>query len=589
MHIVGFNCFAHDSAAVIMRDGEIVGFVEEERFLRKKHVGVFPVNSIRWCCKEAGIEPKDLEHIVYYWDPQIGIGKYIKHCLRYFPRSIELIRSRENKFFPMFFIRDTLRKEFGITSKTKLHFAEHHMLHGAGVFLPSPFEKAAILSVDAAGEWCTTWFGYGEGLDLYCLKRINFPHSLGIVYGAVTEHLGYLFSSGEGKVMGLASYGDPNRYIDEFRKMIICTKDGGFKVDLSYFTYHYKGRPKWFSKKFIKIFGPGRPKEAEVTQQHMDIAAGLQLRTEEVCFHLADWLYEKTKLPAVCLAGGVCLNSVMNGKLLARGLFKDVWVLPAAYDPGASIGGCFWLWNTKFRNPRKYIMRHAYFGPHFSNEDIAVVLKKRGLNGIKVKNAPRLAAELLAKGKIVGWFRGSIECGPRALGNRSILTAPYPAEMKDILNARVKFREWYRPFAPSVPEERCGEFFEIDYPSPYMILVYNVRPEMKDKIPAVTHVDGTGRVQTVTRDTNPAFYDLIQEFGKLTGVYCVLNTSYNIRGEPIVNIPDEAIDCYLKTGMDALFLEDYMLTKEVESAALIMSDEQIQEARKKAALMEEGQ
>ncbi len=589
MHILGFNAFAHDSAAAIMRDGELLGFVEEERFLRRKHIGNFPHNSISWCCKKAGIKPQDLDHLVFYFKPGLGIPRYILHCLRYFPRSLELIKNRRDKFFPLFGVKGILADKLGIDLKrTKLHFAEHHLTHAASGFLISPYEKAAIMSIDALGEWCSTWLGYGEGLDFHCLKRVNFPHSLGILYGSITDHLGFFYTSGEGKVMGLAPYGDPNRYIDEFRKIIVCTKDGGFRLDLSYFEFYFKGRPNWFSRKFINIFGPARPKEAELTRQHMDIAAALQQRTEEVCFHMAEWLEKKTKLPAICLAGGVALNSVMNGRLLARGTFNDVWVLPAANDAGGSIGGCFWLWNNQLRNPRTYIMRHAYHGPSYSHEEIAASIKRSGLDNARVvENAPRIAANLLAQNKIVGWFRGGCECGPRALGNRSILTAPYPAEMKDILNARVKFREGFRPFAPSVLKERCGEYFEIDYPSPYMILVYNVRPEMKNKIPAVTHVDGTGRVQTVDKETNPAFYELIEEFGKVTGVYCVLNTSFNVRGEPIVNTPDEAISCYLKTGMDALFLEDFMLTKDVESAALAMSEEEIELAKKKSALMEE--
>ncbi len=584
MHILGFDCYGHDAAAAIVRDGELLGFVEEERFLRTKHTAEFPIHSMRWCCEHAGIEPRELDHVVYYWNPYLGLGSRALHLARYFPRSVGLLRSRTEKFVPMLKIKGTVRDALGLNgARTRVHFAEHHVLHAASTFLTSPYEKAAIMSVDAAGEWCCTWLGYGEGLDLHCLKQINFPHSLGLVYGGITEYLGFLFASGEGKVMGLAPYGDPSRYIDEFRKIVVCTDDGNYRVDLSYFQYHLKGRPHWMSRKFTDVFGPARAKDGEMTQHYMDVAAAVQLRTEEVCFHMADWLIAKTQLPVVCLAGGVCLNSVMNGRLLDRGPFRDVWVQPAANDAGTSIGACYWLWNNQLRNPRSYVMEHAYLGPSYGDTEALAAIGRAGLKADRVDDAPQRAAELLAQEKIVGWFQGKMECGPRALGNRSILTSPCREEMKDILNARVKFRESFRPFAPSVPEERCGEYFETDYPSPYMILVYNVRENSRDKVPAITHVDGTGRVQTVSRVHNPQYHELIERFGDLTGVYCVLNTSFNIRGQPIVNTPDEAIECYLKTGMDALFLGGYLLSKDTDSAAAAMTDEEIDAATAAAA------
>ncbi len=587
MHILGFNCYGHDAAAAIVRDGELIGFVEEERYLRRKHAPEFPINSIRWCCQEAGISPRELDHIVYYWNPYLGFGGRCRHIARYLPKSMGLLRSRTDKFIPMLRIKSTVRRELGLEgAKTKVHFSEHHVVHAASTFLTSPFEEAAIMSVDAAGEWCCTWLGYGRGLDLHCLKKINFPHSLGVVYGGLTEYLGFLFASGEGKVMGLASYGDPSRYIDEFRKIVVCTDDGGYRVDLSYFEYHLKGRPHWVSKKFLDIFGPPRAKDGELTRHYMDVAAAVQLRTEEVCFHMADWLHHKTQLPVVCLAGGVCLNSVMNGHLLERGPFQDVWVQPAANDAGTTIGACYWLWNNQFRNPRTFVMEHAYLGPRYGESEIQAAIGRAGLRAVRVEDAPEQAAQLLVQEKIVGWFDGRMECGPRALGNRSILANPCRAQMKDILNARVKFRESFRPFAPSVPEERCGEYFNTDYPSPYMILVYDVRKDMLDKVPAITHVDGTGRVQTVCRRHNPRYHELIEHFGDATGVYCVLNTSFNIRGQPIVNTPDDAIECYAKTGMDALFLGDYLLCKEGESAAAAMSAQEVAAATTAAAAMD---
>jgi carbamoyltransferase len=588
MHILGFNCYAHDAAAAIVRDGEMLGLVEEERFLRKKHVGDFPRHAIAWCCEVAGIKPCDLDHVVYYWQPRLARWKRLGHLLRYFPKSLGLIRSRAGKESAMLRVGPTLRRELGLTDRTQIHFAEHHLCHAASTFLTSPFEKAAILSLDAAGEWDCTWMGAGDGLDMRPLRKLSFPQSLGLFYGAVTEFLGFKFASGEGKVMGLAPYGDPDRYLREFRDVIRTTDDGGYAIDLSYFTYHYLGRPRWFSQKFHDVFGPARHPEGELTQHYMDVAAALQRRTEEVGLHLARWLRKATGLNKVCLAGGVCLNSVMNGKILLEGAFDEVWVQPAANDAGTALGGCYWLWNTVMRKPRSYVFEHAYFGPWFEDDDLRKAITTTvgaddGVEWRKVDNAPELAARRLVEGKIIGWFQGRMEMGPRALGNRSILADARREDMKDLLNARVKFRESFRPFAPSVLEEKCGEWFNSTHPSPYMILVYDVLPEKRALVPAITHVDGTGRVQTVSRRHNPKYHRLIAEFDRLTGVPMVLNTSFNIRGEPIVYRPEQAVECFLKTGMDALFLGDYLLTKPVESAARRLSAEQLVAAHATAA------
>jgi carbamoyltransferase len=588
MHILGFSCYAHDAAAAIVRDGEMLGLVEEERFLRKKHVGDFPRHGIQWCCDVAGIQPRDLDHIVYYWNPKLARGRRLWHLLRYMPWSLGLLRSRAGKERAMLRLRKTLREELGLTDRTQIHFAEHHLCHAASTFLTSPFDQAAILSLDAAGEWDCTWMGVGEGLDMRVLKKASFPHSLGILYGAVTDFLGFKFASGEGKVMGLAPYGDPDRYIDEFRQIVRTTDDGGYAIDLSYFAYHYLGRPRWFSKKFYEVFGPARHPEGELTQHYKDVSAALQKRTEEVGLHLARWLRRTSGMNKVCLAGGVCLNSVMNGKILLEGVFDDVVVQPAANDAGTALGGPYWLWNTVMRQPRTYVFEHAFFGPWWEDTDLekaitALVRSGDGVSWRKIKDAPEQAARMLVEGKIIGWFQGRMEMGPRALGNRSILADPRRNDMKDLLNARVKFRESFRPFAPSVLEEKSGDWFVTGYPSPYMILVFDVRPEKRALVPAITHVDGTGRVQTVSHKTNPKYYRLIEEFDRLTGVPMVLNTSFNIRGEPIVHRPEQAIECFLRTGMDALFLGDYLLTKPVESAARQMSAEQLATAHATAA------
>ena len=588
MHILGFNCFAHDAAAAIVRDGTLLGLVEEERFLRRKHVGDFPRHAIQWCCQTAQIEPSQLDHIVFYWDPKLAFWPRLRHVLRYFPRSLELIRSRQDKESPMRQIRQMLTEGFGIGPNTQLHFAEHHVCHAASSFLSSPFDEAAILTIDAVGEWDCTWLGRGKGLDMTCIRSHQFPHSIGLVYGAVTEFLGHCFASGEGKVMGLASYGDPERYLDAFRDVIRLKPDGQYDVNLSYFSYHYRGRPKWFTRKFFQTFGPPCENPDDPDQRAMDIAAAIQRRTEEVGLHLARWLHEKTGLKKLCLAGGVCLNSVMNGRILLETPFDDVTVQPAANDAGAALGGCFWLWNTVMRRPRTYLFEHAYFGPSYDDEQVKATIDSAlsGENGVevrKVPDAPALAARLISDQKIIGWFQGAMEMGPRALGNRSIITDPRGSEMKDLLNARVKFREAFRPFAPSVLEERSGDWFESDYPSPYMILVYDVRPEKRKIVPAITHVDGTGRVQTVNRKHNPRYFKLIEEFEKITGVPIVLNTSFNIRGKPIVNTPHEAIECFMNTGMDALFLNDYLLTKREPSVAKTMTKQQLVETHAAAA------
>jgi len=589
MHILGFDCYGHDSAAAMIRDGQVLGLVEEERFVQKKHVSDYPLHAIRWCCEIAGIEPRELDHIVYYWDPRLARLQRAWHLLRYFPKSLGLLRSRGDKELAMRRIPVTLRDTLRLDSRTRIHFAPHHLCHAASTFLTSPFDEAAIMTVDAAGEWDCTWMGVGRGLDMACLQTQHFPNSLGLVYGAVTEFLGFKFASGEGKVMGLAPYGDPARYMDAFRDVIKTRPEGGYEVDLSYFAYHVRGRPHWFSPKFYDVFGSPRVRDDdEISDRHRDVAAALQLRTEEIGLHMARWLQARTGQKKICLAGGVCLNSVMNGRILLETDFEDVVVQPAANDAGTALGACYWLWNTILRQPRSYVFEHAYLGPWVTAAQCRAAIARLvgdedDVDVLQVDDPPRWAAQMLADGKIIGWFQGRMEMGPRALGNRSILADPRSAEMKDLLNARVKFRESFRPFAPSVLEEKSGAWFETDYPSPYMILVYDVLPDQRHLVPAITHVDGTGRVQTVSRKHNPKYHRLIEEFERLTGVPMVLNTSFNIRGQPIVHRPEQAIECFLTTGMDALFLEDFVLVKRSKSAASGFTDDELQQRHAAAA------
>lgn len=602
MYILGFNCYAHDSAAAILRDGRLLGLVEEERFVRVKHTREFPEHAIRWCLQSTGIDGRDLDHIVFYWDPALARMQRAWHLLRYAPRSLGLIRSRIDKELPMSRLKSRLREQFGIDfARTQFHWAEHHLCHSASAFLTTSFDRAAILSIDAAGEWDCTWMGVGDGLDLRCCKRMQFPNSLGIVYGAFTEYLGFSFGSGEGKVMGLAPYGmaentidcaarggDARRYIDLFREIIREEDEGGYRVDLSWFTYHYYGRPRWFSGELVRALGPPRAASGELTQHYMDVAAALQQRTEEIGIHMARWLRRSTGEKKLCMAGGVCLNACMNGRILEEAGFDEVSVHPAANDAGTALGGCFWLWNTVLRRPRTWTLDHAFLGPDLDEAECRVAARQAlagdsRLSMVAVDDAPAVAAQMLSEGKIIGWFQGRMELGPRALGNRSILADPRTAEMKDLLNARVKFREGFRPYAPSVLKERAAEWFDSDHPSPYMILVYRVRPEMRGVIPAVTHVDGSARVQTVDRETNPRYYRLIEQFEARTGVPVLLNTSFNVRGEPIVLRAADAIRCFARTGMDALFLGDLLLTKSAHSAAREMSDAEVAAGQAMAA------
>jgi carbamoyltransferase len=459
-------------------------------------------------------------------------------------------------------IRKTYKKD---KLKFKFHFLEHHLCHQASSFLISPFEEAASLSVDGCGEWTTTMTAYGKGNNFKVLNRVNAPHTLGTLYNAICEYLGFTFLEGPGKVMGLASYGDPQKYYPEFKKMVILKKDGSFSLDFSYFDFHITRTRKRYSKKFESIFGPPRKKDEKINQHYMDIAAALQKTLEEACFHILSDLKDKTGSRNLCLSGGVALNSVMNGKVLKNRLFDNVFIQPAASDSGCSIGAAFYIYNILLNKPRKFVFKTACIGKAFSEKDILKAINKAGSSFARLNNTAEETAKLLAQGKIVGWFQGRAEFGPRALGSRSILTAPFPAEMKDILNKRVKHRESFRPFAPVVLREKMSEYFDFDYPSPFMLLVFDVKPDKRSMIPAVTHVDNSGRVQTVTKEENGIFYDLVVAFDKITGIPVILNTSFNIQGMPIVNSPDDALHCFYSTEMDYLVLGDYLVSKNSRS------------------------
>jgi carbamoyltransferase len=442
----------------------------------------------------------------------------------------------------------------------------------ASCFFVSPFERAAILSIDGFGDFISTMWGMGQGSRIDVLGQVEYPHSAGAVYTATTQYLGFTKYGDEGKVMGLAPYGRP-RYLSEFRDIIRTDNGDGFKLNLDYFLHHSEGvEMTWdegsptigrmFSDRFIDTFGPARSASEPLGTRQEDIAASLQARLEEVAFHILNQLYEKTRLSQLCLAGGVALNSVMNGKIPLNTPFKEVFVQPAAGDSGTAVGVCYYIHNMILHQPRSFVMEHAYTGPEFGEGRIEQALNQSSLSRRKLSNCEltKVAAHAIADGKIVGWFQGRMEFGPRALGNRSIVVDPRRSEMKDILNARIKKREPFRPFAPSILEERVGEYFEQSHPSPTMLMVYQVKKDKQSVIPAVTHVDGSGRLQTVSRETNPHYYRLISDFEKLTNVPVVLNTSFN-EDEPIVCTPEEAVNCFQRTRMDVLFLGNYLVQR----------------------------
>jgi len=574
LYILGINAYHGDAAAAIVKDGQLIAAVEEERFNRKKHCAGFPALAIRYCLEAAGISLDQVDHIGISRDPSAHLHKKIVFSLSKLANLSGLIAARLANAAKIRDLRQELVRVLGVAAseKAQFHNVEHHKAHMASSFFVSPFECAAILSIDGFGDFISTMWGVGRGNRIDVLGQVEYPHSAGAVYTATSQYLGFTKYGDEGKVMGLAPYGQP-RYLAEFRDIIRTDNGAGFKLNLDYFLHHSEGVDmtwdegaptigRMFSDRFIDTFGPARSAGAPLSTKQEDIAASLQARLEEVGFHILNQLYEKTKLDKLCLAGGVALNSVMNGKIPLHTPFKNVFIQPAAGDSGTAIGVCYYIHNMILRQPRSFVMQHAYTGPEFSDGQIEQVLGQsslayRNLNNLELTE---IAAQAIADGKIVGWFQGRMEFGPRALGNRSIVVDPRRSEMKDILNARIKKREPFRPFAPSILEERVSEYFEQTHPSPTMLMVYQVKKDKQSVIPAVTHVDGSGRLQTVSRETNPRYYQLIRDFEKLTNVPVVLNTSFN-EDEPIVCTPEEAVNCFQRTRMDVLFLGNYMVQR----------------------------
>lgn len=560
MNILGVSCFYHDSSAALLQDGKITAAAQEERWTRKKHDISFPENAIRYCLEQAGITIKQVDAVGFYERPIAKFERLLSSHLETFPKSYKVfVQALPSWITEKLRIPNILRKKFKYDGN--VFFVDHHMAHAASAFHASPFEEAAIFTADGVGEWTTTTLGHGKGTEVTLLKELHFPHSLGLLYSAVTAHLGFKVNNDEYKVMGLAPYGKPT-YYDEFKKIIDTKEDGSYRLDMKYFTFHYG--TKMLSRKFEEKFGPTRKKESPVEERHKDIAASLQKVVEEVIFAAVNHLHSITKTKNLCLAGGVALNSVANGKLTRMTPFRNVYVPPAPSDPGAAVGAATVVYHMLLGKPRTAVMARADLGPGFSHLQIKEFLDSKQViyKELPEKELIKTVAKLLWENNVVGWFQGRMEFGERALGNRSILANPCNPEMRDILNLKVKHREQFRPFAPVVTVEDAKKYFDVDIEVPFMSFVYPVKKEKQKALPAITHVDGSGRLQTIRREANPRYYDVIKEFEKLSKVPILVNTSFNIRGEPIVMTPEHAYRCFTGTGIDYLVLDTFLVKRE---------------------------
>jgi carbamoyltransferase len=567
MNILGLNAFHGDASAALLRDGQLVAAIEEERLNRIKHWAGLPVQAAKICLQ--GIQP---DHIAISRNPRAHLkDKLFRVALR--PHRWASVTSRAANTARITHVGQALAAE-GILPchSQQVHFVEHHRAHLASAFFASPFEEAAVLSIDGFGDFSSVMWGVGKGNQIEVRGSVLFPHSMGIFYTAFTQFLGFPKYGDEYKMMGLSAYGEP-RFAEKVRRLL-RTADDQCRLDLDYFTHHSKGvEMTWyggeptlgpiFSGRMIREFGEARVPRSEIGDRDRDLAASVQMVLEENYFALLSFVQRQTRAKAVCLAGGVALNCVANGMVFERSDFRDVYVQPAAHDAGTSVGAALYVQHQELKQPRSFHMRHVYYGPEYSNSEILHDLEAAQCRFSKLPEENLIArtAEAIAQGKIVGWFQGRMEFGPRALGNRSILADPRRKDMKDILNSRIKYREPFRPFCPSILAEKVGDYFETDYPSPFMVMAYKIKPEQRDRIPAVTHGDGTGRLQTVDRDVNERYWKLIRKFEEATSVPVVLNTSFN-ENEPIVQTPAQAIDCFLRTQMDVLSIGEFFLLKE---------------------------
>jgi len=567
LYILGISCYYHDSAAAILKDGKVIAAVEEERFSRKKFDDGFPRLAIEWCLKEAGITPQDISLVVFYDKSILKFERLLDNYIAVAPKGMRSFLDIIPKWIhKRLWVKDEIKKQL-LGFNGHIIFPEHHLSHAAHTFFTSPFEESAILTVDGVGEWTTTSFGHASGTQIQLTNDIRWPHSLGLFYSAFTYYLGFQVNEGEYKLMGLSSYGKPKYYDVIVNNLIDVKQDGSIHLNMKYFAFTHTNL--MINKNFEELFDiPARKEDSDVEQIHYDIGASAQLVLEEVLLKMVNHVYKKTGQKNLCLGGGVALNGVANHRILKEGPFENVHIPPSPGDAGSAVGCAQYGYYSHLNNQRKIENDHAkriqenvYVGPSYSNENIESFLNSKKIQYEKLdrKDLLQKTARMISEKNVVGWYQGKMEWGPRALGNRSILADPREATMKDILNEKIKHRELFRPFAPSILEEYVSEYFELDIPSPYMLLVAKVKKPQA--IPAVTHVDGTGRLQTVSKNANPLYYDLINEFYKLTGVPVVVNTSMNVRGEPIVNTPEHAHNMLLKTEMDFLVMGNYLINR----------------------------
>jgi len=579
MYILGINAFHPNSSACLIKDGKLVAAVEEERFRRIKHCAGFPKHAIQYCLKEADIGIQDLDYITLNRDVKANFYKKAIFVLTKRP-SFDLIKNRLLNLFKVKTTKDILAKEFSVSKeeiRAKVIGVEHHLAHLASSFFVSPFdEEAALVSVDAFGDFSSCKVAKGKGNRIIPLYEVNYPDSLGIFYTSFTQFLGFNQFGDEYKVMGLAAFGEPS-YLKEMEEILILKPKGRFCLDQKYFSF-YKGggNMSWdnaqpelgalYSDELKKKFGQPREYEEKITKRHMDLAASLQAMYEKALFHILEYAYKLVGSKNLCMAGGCALNSSANGKILKRTSFEKIYIQPASSDAGGGLGAALYLYHQILGDKRQFEMKHVFWGPGFNEKEMTEAIKDERLRGLEKeeikdqKTLTKTVAKFIADGNVVAWFQGRLEWGPRALGNRCILVDPRREEMRDIINKKVKLREWFRPFAPSILEEYMGEYFEIDYPAPFMMKVYPVKKEKQKEVPAITHKNGTGRPQTVSRKTSPLYWSLINEFRKITGVPLILNTSFN-ENEPIVCTPQNAVDCFLRTKIDILVMGSYIVKR----------------------------
>ena len=599
MYILGISCYYHDSAAALLDDGVLLAAAEEERFSRKKHDNGFPQQAIDFCLRQAGITSAALDYVVFYEKPLLKFERILMSTLGAFPHSYPVFRESMVAWFnEKLWVKSKLQTEIGVAPE-RILFVEHHLSHAASALYSSPFDEAAILTIDGVGEWATATVGHGTAdwgrpdgdgsrqnkIDL--LYETRFPHSIGLLYSAFTAFLGFKVNNGEYKVMGMAPYGSP-RLTEDVYRLIEVGDDGGFRLNMDYFSFHRSTR-RTFNRRFVELFGTPRTPESEFytptthprrdhpqwsdavaaqNQHYADVAASIQRVTEEIMLKMARYAHQRTGSRALVMAGGVALNSVANGRIIRETPFENVYIQPAAGDAGGALGAALYVYHVLLGQPRKFVMEHGYYGAAYSEAAMHEAIADSGYTYERLDDDALTdrVVEGLTKGKVIGWYRGRFEWGPRALGNRSILADPRRAEMKEIVNTKIKFREPFRPFAPVVLEERAGEYFDMPasnnlYPPRFMLMVTSIPEDKRDQLQAVCHQGGTGRLQTIRREWNPGYYDVVAKYGQATGIPVVLNTSYNLRGEPIVNTPQNALRTFRESGLDALAMGPFFVSK----------------------------